>query len=100
MATQTQDVAPPVDSEVLEKVGNLIRLSQSPNEEEARTAAMQATRLMAKHKLVLVPLSEIQRVKERIAGAEALAKEQKDAKMQNMLLGAAAGFFAAKKGLF
>jgi hypothetical protein len=38
---------------VLERVEHLIALSTSPNENEARTAAMLAVQLIRKHKLVL-----------------------------------------------
>lgn len=85
-------------TEVLEKVGKLITLSQSDNEEEARTAAMQATRLMKEHKLVLVPQSEIDRIKTVIGDANALAKRYEGEATQKMLIGALAGFMVGKKG--
>ncbi len=84
-------------SDVLEKVGKLIRLSQSDNEEEARTAAMTATRLMSEHKLVCVPLAEIERVQKLIEGAQTLAKTAAAEGQQKMMLGAAIGFMLSKK---
>jgi Protein of unknown function (DUF2786) len=87
-------------SDVLQKVGALIKLSKSDNEEEARTAAMQATRLMAEHKLVLVPQAELERVQKVIGESVALAKKYESEGRNKMLLGAALGFAASKQGLF
>jgi hypothetical protein len=85
--------------DILDKVGKLVALAQSDNEEEARTAAMQATRLMKEHRLVVMPLSELERVQKSIGEATALAaKHQKDA-TQKMMLGALAGYMFGNKGL-
>jgi hypothetical protein len=86
-------------SDILQKVGALIKLSKSPNEEEARTAAMQATRLMAEHKLVLVPQDELERIQKVIGESTALAKKYESEGRQKMLMGAALGYFASKQGL-
>jgi hypothetical protein len=83
--------------EVLEKVQKLVRLAASDNEEEARTAAMQATRLMKEHELVLVPRSEIERIEKVIGDARELATTSKGEATQKMMIGALAGFFFAKK---
>ena len=40
-------------SRVLDRVSKLLALATSPNEEEARTAAIMACRMIAKHKLVI-----------------------------------------------
>jgi hypothetical protein len=87
MATQT---------EVLERVGKLIKLAHSDNEEEARTAAMQATRLMQEHKLVVVPIDELERVQKVIGESQALAKRIADESNNKLLMGLALGFFGAK----
>lgn len=92
---------------VLEKVGDLVRLANSKSDdededgkEERRTAAMQATRLMKEHELVLVPKAEIDRVKKMIGDANALAKKYEGEAQQKMLLGALGGFLLAKQGMF
>jgi hypothetical protein len=81
--------------DVLEKVGKLVALAQSDNEEEARTAAMQATRLMREHKLVVVPLAEIERIKVMVGEANALAKKYEGEGTRKMMLGALAGYMLA-----
>ena len=86
-------------TEVLEKVGKLVALAQSENEEEARNAAITATRLMKEHKLVLVPQLEIDRIKTVIGEATALAKRHEGEATQKMLIGALAGFMVGKKGM-
>jgi len=86
--------------DVLKKVGDLIKLSHSDNEEEARSAAMQATRMMQEHKLVLVPQSELERVQRVIGEVRTLAKKHEGEGQQKMLMGALLGFVAAKNGLF
>lgn len=86
-------------NDVLKKVQDLIKLSQSDNEDEARTAAMQATRLMAQHQLVLVPQSELDRVNGAIKDMQAQMQSAKDESTKRMLIGAVLGFAAAGKGL-
>jgi Protein of unknown function (DUF2786) len=81
--------------DVLDKVGKLVALAQSDNEEEARTAAMQATRLMKEHKLVVVPLSEIERIQKVVGEANALAKKYEGEGQKKMMLGALAGYMLA-----
>jgi Protein of unknown function (DUF2786) len=78
--------------EILDRVGKLVALAQSDNEEEARSAAVQATRLMKDHRLVLVPQSEIDRIKTVIGEAQALAQKHESSATQKMMLGALAGF--------
>jgi hypothetical protein len=85
--------------DILERVGKLVALAQSDNEEEARTAAMQATRLMKEHKLVVMPLSELERVQKTIGDATALAKKYEKDATQKMVLGALAGYMFGNKGL-
>jgi hypothetical protein len=85
--------------DVLQTVQKLVKLAQSENEEEARTAALTATRLMQEHRLVLVPQDELERVNRVIGEARELAEKYKGDKTQNMLVGALCGFMAAKQGL-
>lgn len=86
-------------NDVLKKVQDLIKLSQSDNEDEARTAAMQATRLMAQHQLVLVPQSELDRVNSAVRDLQEKVTKAKDDHTKQLLIGAALGFAAAGKGL-
>jgi hypothetical protein len=88
---------PTIDTKVLEKVHNLVKLAASAEGEEARTAAVQATKLMKEHELVLIPRSEIERVEKAIEGARALARQQQNEGMQKMLIGGAVGLFLAKQ---
>lgn len=85
-------------SEVLEKVGKLVALSQSDDENEARNAAVTATRLMKEHKLVVVPQSEIDRIQTVIGDARALARKYEGEATQKMMIGALAGFMFGKNG--
>jgi cobalamin biosynthesis protein CbiD len=85
------------DKKMLEKVGNLIKLANGSDDEEARTAAKQAVVLMKEHELVLVPKSEIDRIQKVVAGAQALQETMKQEKLQNMALGALAGVFLGKQ---
>lgn len=85
--------------DVLEKVRNLIKLSQSDNVEEARTAAVKATQLMAQHKLVLVPQSELDRVNGVLKDVQKRIDEAKKDGTQKMLIGALVGMTLSGKGL-
>lgn len=88
---------PTTDTKVLEKVHNLVKLAASGDTEEARTAAMQATKLMKEHELVLVPKHEIDRVQRMVEGAQALAREQKSDGQQKMLIGGIVGMLLGKQ---
>jgi Protein of unknown function (DUF2786) len=88
---------PTTDIKTLEKVQKLIKLAASDNEEEARTAAVQATALMREHELVLVPRAEIERVEKIVEGARQLAVSQKQEGIQKMLIGGLAGLVLAKQ---
>jgi len=85
------------DAKVLQKVHDLVKLAASGDTEEARNAAVSATKLMKEHELVLVPKAEIQRVEKMVEGAQALAKQYKDEKMQNMLVGGVVGLLLSKQ---
>jgi hypothetical protein len=88
---------PTTDTKVLEKVHNLVKLAASGDTEEARTAAVQATRLMKEHELVLVPKTEIDRVEKMVQGAQALARETKQDGTQKMLIGGIVGMLLGKQ---
>jgi hypothetical protein len=85
------------DTKVLEKVHNLVKLAASGDSEEARTAAVQATKLMKEHELVLVPRAEIERVEKMIAGHAALARQQEAQTTQKMMIAGLAGLFLSKQ---
>lgn len=86
-------------NDVLKKVGALIKLAQSDNEEEARTAAMTATKMMAEHKLVLVPQAEIDRIQTTIGEMRKASAKFESEGQQKMLIGALLGFVVSKQGL-
>src|SRR5271167_2482072 len=88
------------DPKVLETVGKLIALANGADEEEARTAAMQATKLMKQHELVLVPRAEIERVQKLVEGARALATTQKAETQQKMIIAGIAGMLLSKSFKF
>jgi len=79
---------------IVEKVQKLVALANGADEDEARTAAMQAVRLMAEHELVCIPRSYVEGVKDHVERAlsEVRAKAEKDKMLWGVL-----GFFAAKK---
>jgi|HubBroStandDraft_5_1064220.scaffolds.fasta_scaffold572190_2 cobalamin biosynthesis protein CbiD len=85
------------DKKTLEKVGNLIKLANGADDEEARTAAIQAAKMMKEHELVLVPRSELERVQKVVQGAQALQATMQKEKLQNMAIGAMAGVFLGKQ---
>jgi hypothetical protein len=98
--TQSAERAKTDQDKVLERVAQLVSLAQSDNEEEARTAAMQATRMMKEHRLVLIPEAEIERVKKVVGEAQALARTHEQGGTQKMMLGAVVGFLlGGGKGL-
>ncbi len=88
---------PTTDTKVLEKVHNLVKLAAGGDTEEARTAAVQATKMMKEHELVLVPKSEIDRVQKMVEGAQALAREHKTEATQKMLIGGLVGLLLSKQ---
>lgn len=83
--------------EIVSKVTKLVALAQSDNEEEARTAAMQAVRLMNEHKLTCVPQAELDSAMKFVEGARELARQTKEEGQKKMMIGAALGFLAAKR---
>jgi hypothetical protein len=94
MAAKTAAQKP---QDVIEKVQNLVALAQSDNENEARNAALSAVRLMTEHKLAVVPQEDLEKAKAFVENAQKLLATAKDKKTQNMMMGAALGFFAAKR---
>jgi|HubBroStandDraft_3_1064219.scaffolds.fasta_scaffold00119_24 hypothetical protein len=87
----------PTESKVLEKAQKLVRLANSSEVEEARTAAVALARLMKEEELVLVPRSEIARIEKVIAGAQAMAHTQKGERNKTLALGAIAGVLLGKQ---
>ena len=89
----------PTDNKVLEKVRKLVLLANDGGEdsEESRTAAVQVTKLMKEHELVLIPKAEIDRVQKLIGDAQALARTQKADATQKMLIGGIAGLLLSKQ---
>jgi hypothetical protein len=84
--------------QVIDKVRNLVKLASddAAEEEEARSAAVQAIKLMKENDLTVVPTTEWSTVKATIDGMRAdLAKVKQDANGK-MLMGAGLGFLASK----
>jgi len=80
--------------EVVETVQKLLKLAaDDPDSEESRTAAVKVVALMKENDLVLVPRSVIEEGMRKVGEATALAQKAEQEKVQNMLIGAAAGFF-------
>lgn len=83
-----------------QRVTELVALAQQDNENEARTAAMAAVRLMAKHELVVIPKGQLEEVQAVVEKAKKLAKRAKDEKTKNLVVGALLGsVFLGKGGL-
>ena len=79
---------------VVDKARALLKLAaDKPDSEESRTAAVKVVMLMKEHNLVLVPKDLVEDSLKRVGEATALAQKAEQEKMQNMLIGAAAGFF-------
>jgi hypothetical protein len=77
-------------TEAVQKVRDLVTLAQSGDNEtpEARTAAVQAVRMMKEYDLVVVPQDEIRRVEQRIDGLQRALKERGN---KDMILGGLLG---------
>jgi hypothetical protein len=80
------------------KVSSLVELAASAQGEEGRTAALTATQIMKENDLVVVPRSELARIKQVVGDAAALATRAKVEKRNNLIMGAALGVFASKSG--
>jgi len=85
-------------NKTLEKVASLVRLANdNPKSEESRNAAIQVAQLIKEHHLVLIPESEIERVKQMVGEAQQLAARHSQGKMQDMLLGGIIGAMLSKQ---
>jgi hypothetical protein len=89
---------PKVDKKMLDKVGALVRLANDKPEdsEEARTAALTVARMLKENDLVIIPRSELERVKTVLNGAHALAKRHQEDANQKMVIAGIAGLMASK----
>lgn len=85
---------------ILAKIEKLVALATDTDDddnEEARTAAVQAVRLMREHDLALVPKKDLDNARQFVEGAQALARKADQAKWQHMGIGFAAAMFLNKK---
>ena len=81
-------------TEVVEKCRKLLKLAvDDPESEESRTAAVAVVQLMKENDLVLVHKDVIESSLKRVGEANELVRKAEAEKIQNMMLGAAAGFF-------
>ena len=101
-ASSTKDVK---DVEkTIETVQKLVALGVTEDggepTEEARTAAVQAVRLIHDNALVCVPKADMDRALKMVEGSKELARRAKAEGQKNMLLGAALGFVLGGKKIF
>jgi formiminotetrahydrofolate cyclodeaminase len=97
--TKTEKTEATKQQEVLLRVNQLVQLAvQNDNEEEARSAAVQAAQLMAKHELVCVPRAELEAAQKVVSGAQQLATQAKKEKWTNMGIGLILGQVLLGKG--
>lgn len=97
-AEEKKNTRKPKDAaDVMSKVRDLAALALSDDEEEARTAAVQAIRLLKKHEIVMLPKTELERLISRVEGAAQLEKVAKQEKLQNILMGALGGMLFGSK---
>ena len=82
---------------IVEKVEKLVNLALDEDTEEARTAAMKAIKLIDEHKLTFITPEQLESARKAIEGARELAKRGSEERMQNILLGAALGYFGGKQ---
>lgn len=87
---------------VLKRVHSLVKRAQNPlndDDEEARTAAMQAANMMREHELILVPKSEIDRVEKLVRETQEIIRRSKGDGQQKYIVGALAGLMLGKAGI-
>lgn len=84
-------------TKIVERVQKLVSLAADGDTdegtEEERTAAIKAVKLMAEHKLSVVPESEMQRAQKIIGEAKEIVQRIRAEGQNKMLLGAALGYF-------
>ena len=81
----------------IEKVTKLVRLAADGDEEENRTAALQAVHLMKDHELVLIPASELERIKKVIGDAQMKARDAAQSAQKEKLMWGIAGALLSKQ---
>ena len=87
--------------DVVKRVEELVALAtKNPEEEEARSAAVKAARLMQEHGLMCVSREDVERAKTVMGDAQEIIARAKKEKTTQMAIGAAIGLFLGKKGLF
>jgi hypothetical protein len=88
MATKSK---PDSGKQIIDRVQKLVNLAQSVEDgeptEEARTAAIQAVRLMNEHQLTVVPQVELENVQKVIAGAQAAMRKASSERTKNIAIG-------------
>ena len=89
---------PTTSSEVIEKVQKLVALASDKGaaEEEARSAALQAVRLMGDNDLTVVPKGDLESVQKSVEGMRIELREARKRETAKMLIGGAIGFGLAK----
>jgi|SRR5579872_2511097 len=99
MAAKNAKTETEKQQKVLERVQHLVQLAvQNTEEQEARSAAMQAAQLMTEHDLVCVPRSQLEAAQKVVSGAQQLVKKAKQEKWTNMGIGLILGQVLLGKG--
>lgn len=99
--TKTRPYVDENTAKALRKVTDLVRLAHdNSNEDEARTAALTAVKLMAEHKLCVIPETEVERLRRLITDMQEARKVSGEEKMKQLGLGFVAGMMLSKSKLF
>jgi hypothetical protein len=82
----------------VDRVQDLVRLAadEATSDNEARTAALTAVRLMQEEGLTVVSAADLEDVRHRIGQARLKLKKAEDKANQKMMLGALGGIVAAR----
>lgn len=101
---KTKTKQPYVDeatAKALRKVTDLVRLAHdNSNEDEARSAALTAVKLMAEHRLCVIPESEVERLRRLITNMQESRKVSGEEKLKQLGLGFVAGMMLSKGKFF
>ncbi|HBZ69303.1 MAG TPA: hypothetical protein DEP35_06005 [Deltaproteobacteria bacterium] len=82
----------------LAQVAALVKLANdNPKSEESRTAAIKLAQKIKENRLVMIPESEIERVKTMVGEAKELTERHSQSKMQDMFFGGIIGAMLSKQ---
>ena len=88
-------------AKALRKVTDLVALAHNTEtEDEARSAALTAVKLMAEHRLCVIPETEVERLRRLITNMQEAKKVSGDEKMKQLGIGFVAGMMLSKGKFF